>query len=121
MKGSLAIFETSARRWGNQRKIVQSPGLVGELAMIAPTEALGSIIAREPTTLLRVSRAVFHRVLGEYPRSAEAVRRMVSERLSSAFGTARAARLTAYQPRDDDRHRDMVGRPIPAARFLQDM
>lgn len=82
VKGSLAIFDNH-EALGEPARIVQSPGLVGELAMIAPTESAGSIIAREPTTLLRVSRAVFHRVLGEYPRSAEAVRRMVSERLSS--------------------------------------
>ena len=82
LKGSLAIFDTRDAL-GEPSKIVQAPGLVGELAMIAQTEAAGSIIAREPTTLLRVSRAVFHRVLGEYPRSANAVRHMVSERLSS--------------------------------------
>lgn len=82
VKGTLAIFN-NREALGEAARIVQSPGLIGELAMIAPTEPSGSIIAREPTTLLRVSRAVFHRVLGEYPRSAEAVRRMVSDRLSS--------------------------------------
>ncbi|MCB1533174.1 MAG: cyclic nucleotide-binding domain-containing protein [Rhodoblastus sp.] len=82
LKGSLAIFETRDAL-GEPSKVVHSPGLVGELAMIAETEAAGSIIAREPTTLLRVSRVVFHRVLSEYPRSADAIRRMVSERLSS--------------------------------------
>ena len=82
LKGSLAIFDTRDAL-GEPSKVVYSPGLVGELAMIAETEAAGSIISREPTTLLRVSRAVFHRILSEYPRSADAVRRMVSERLSS--------------------------------------
>ena len=82
LKGSLAIFDTRDAL-GEPSKVVYSPGLVGELAMIADTEAAGSIISREPTTLLRISRAVFHRVLSEYPRSADAVRRMVSERLSS--------------------------------------
>ncbi|MBX3524983.1 MAG: cyclic nucleotide-binding domain-containing protein [Rhodoblastus sp.] len=82
LKGSLAIFDTRDAL-GEPSKVVYSPGLVGELAMIAETEAAGSIISREPTTLLRISRAVFHRVLSEYPRSADAVRRMVSERLSS--------------------------------------
>ena len=82
LKGSLAIFDTRDAL-GEPSKVVYSPGLVGELAMIADTEAAGSIISREPTTLLRVSRAVFHRILSEYPRSADAVRRMVSERLSS--------------------------------------
>ena len=82
LKGSLAIFDTRDAL-GEPSKVVYSPGLVGELAMIAETEAAGSIISREPTTLLRISRAVFHRILSEYPRSADAVRRMVSERLSS--------------------------------------
>lgn len=82
VKGALAIFN-NREALGEPARIVQSPCLIGELAMIAPTEPSGSIIAREPTTLLRVSRAVFHRVLGEYPRSAEAVRRMVNDRLSS--------------------------------------
>ena len=82
LKGSLAIFDTRDAL-GEPSKVVYSPGLVGELAMIAETEAAGSIISREPTTLLRVPRAVFHRILSEYPRSADAVRRMVSERLSS--------------------------------------
>jgi len=85
VKGSLAVFE-SREALGEPTKIVQSPGLVGELAMIASTEAAGSIIAREPTTLLRVSRAVFHRVLGEYPRSAAAVRNMIHQRLSTISG-----------------------------------
>ena len=82
VKGSLAVFETR-ETLGEPARVVQSPGLVGEMAMIAPTEPAGSIMAREPTTLLRVSRTVFHRVLSEYPRSAEAVRRMIKERLSS--------------------------------------
>lgn len=82
VKGSLAIFD-NREALGEPAKIIQSPGLVGELAMISQTEQSGSIIAREPTTLLRVSRAMFHRVLNEYPRSAEAVRRMVGERLTS--------------------------------------
>jgi len=81
-KGSLAIFD-NREALGEPSRIVHSPGLVGELAMIAQTESTGSIIAREPTTLLRVPRTVFHRVLAEYPRSAEAVRRMMSERLTS--------------------------------------
>lgn len=82
VKGSVAIFD-NRESLGEPSKIIQSPGLIGELAMIARTDAAGSIIAREPTTLLRVSRAMFHRVLGEYPRSADAVRRMVGERLSA--------------------------------------
>ena len=64
LKGSLAIFDTRDAL-GEPSKVVYSPGLVGELAMIADTEAAGSIISREPTTLLRVSRAVFHRILSE--------------------------------------------------------
>ncbi|MFV0279850.1 MAG: cyclic nucleotide-binding domain-containing protein [Rhodoblastus sp.] len=81
MKGSLALFD-NRDAIGEPASIIKAPALIGELAMITSTEAAGSIIAREPTTLLRVSRVVFHRVLGEYPRSALAIQREVNGRLS---------------------------------------
>ena len=51
--------------------------------MITPTDFVGSIVAREPSTVLRITRAVFHRVLAEYPKSAQMVREALLERLKS--------------------------------------
>lgn len=82
MKGSLAIFDT-ADQIGVAKQVIRAPALVGELSMIAPTEFSGSIVAREPTTILKISRPVFHRVLEEYPRSAQSIRDALLERLTT--------------------------------------
>lgn len=82
VKGSLAIFD-DAEALGAPRQLVNAPALVGELAMIAQTQPLGSIMAREPTTLLKISRHVFHRILAEYPRSAQALHAILKERVIS--------------------------------------
>ena len=82
IKGSLAIFD-NPDQIGNARQIVRDPSLVGELSMITPTDFVGAIVAREPSTVLRITRAVFHRVLAEYPKSAQMVREALLERLKS--------------------------------------
>ena len=82
MRGSLAIFD-NADQIGAAKQVVRAPALVGELSMITPTDFTGSIVAREPSTLLRISRPVFHRVLEEYPRSAQSVREALLGRLKS--------------------------------------
>lgn len=82
VKGSLAVFD-NPESLGAPRRQVMAPALIGELSMIAETEPVGSIVAREPTTLLRISRNVFHRVLSEYPRSAAAIQSDIKKRLTS--------------------------------------
>lgn len=44
------------------------PGaLLGEMAMISPTERPATAVAAEISSILRIPRALFHRVLQEYP------------------------------------------------------
>jgi CRP-like cAMP-binding protein len=81
-KGALAIFD-NPDQIGAASQIIRAPALVGELSLIASTSFVGSIVAREPSTTLRISRAIFHRVLNEYPRSAVAIREALVERLKS--------------------------------------
>jgi CRP-like cAMP-binding protein len=81
-KGALAIFD-NPDQIGAASQIIRAPALVGELSLIASTSFAGSIVAREPSTTLRISRAIFHRVLNEYPRSAVAIREALVERLKS--------------------------------------
>lgn len=82
IKGSLAVFDNTDQI-GTPLQIVRAPSLIGELSLIAETEFVGSIVAREPSTTLRISRAVFHRVLNEYPQSAQAIRFALLERLQT--------------------------------------
>lgn len=60
--------------------------LIGEAAMIAETLRPAAARAREPSSVLKISRALFHRVLSEYPDGAARVRRIVAERLLTLQG-----------------------------------
>ncbi|RFB78511.1 cyclic nucleotide-binding domain-containing protein [Methylovirgula sp. 4M-Z18] len=61
--------------------IAQAGELVGELALLTPIERPVTALAREPTTVLRVPRPLFHRVLKEYPEAASRLQHMMQERV----------------------------------------
>jgi len=78
-------------------RIVRPPGLIGELAILTQTRRPATAIAREPTTVMRISRQLFHRVLHEFPESAERLRQFLSERLlqfTGELGSVRRNKLT---------------------------
>jgi hypothetical protein len=60
--------------------------LIGEMALLTATERPATITAREPSTVLKVTRTTFHRVLKEHPKSAIRVRASLEARLSRFTG-----------------------------------
>lgn len=61
---------------------VVGPGtLIGELALFANVDRPVTAIAREPTQVMKLSRSVMRRVLGESPESARAIASAIGERL----------------------------------------
>jgi CRP-like cAMP-binding protein len=66
---------------GAPRAIVP-PMLVGEMALLTETERPGTLIARSPSSVLRITRDLFQRVLREFPRSARQTRDFVESRLA---------------------------------------
>jgi CRP-like cAMP-binding protein len=62
-------------------KIVRPFALIGEIALMASTMRPVTAIAREPTTVLKTPRVLFHRVLEQYPLTAARVRTFLSKRL----------------------------------------
>ena len=64
-------------------QIVGPHTLIGEIALISPTERPVTAIAREPSTVLKVSRALFHRMLKEFPKSAHRLRAAIQARLAA--------------------------------------
>ncbi|MGA9487995.1 MAG: cyclic nucleotide-binding domain-containing protein [Methylocella sp.] len=54
--------------------------------MLTETRRPATAIAREPSTVLRISRPLFHRILQEFPESAERLRQSLSERLGQFIG-----------------------------------
>ena len=78
-------------------RIVRPPGLIGDAALLTQTRRPASAIAREPSTVLRISRQLFHRVLREFPDSAERLRQSLRARLlqfTEELGAMRRNTLT---------------------------
>ena len=66
---------------GSERSRVAGPGaLIGERAMIAEVFRPSSARATESTTVLRIPRQIFHRVLAEFPKDAGRIRAHLAAR-----------------------------------------
>jgi len=61
--------------------IVRAPTLIGESALVTETTRGATATAREPSSVLRITRALFHRVLAEFPDSATRLHDSLRERL----------------------------------------
>ena len=66
--GAIAMIEDDA---STADAIIGAGGLIGEVALITETRRPATAIAREPTTVLRLSRAMFRRTMEEYPQLAQ--------------------------------------------------
>ncbi len=79
LSGSIAL---DASDYSSTARIVRPPALIGEIALLTPTARPATAIAREPSTVLRISQLLFRRVLSEYPTSAERLRQSLAARLT---------------------------------------
>jgi CRP-like cAMP-binding protein len=78
VSGAIAIESADH---GQAARVVRAPTLIGDMALITKTRRPATATAREPTAVLKISRQLFHRVLGDSPRSAERLKHMLSDRL----------------------------------------
>jgi CRP-like cAMP-binding protein len=68
-------------------EIVAGPGtLLGELALIAETKRPATATAREPSTVIRISRSLFLKMLEGYPEAADILRQQISVRMQQSVG-----------------------------------
>jgi CRP-like cAMP-binding protein len=81
LTGSVALDEKNDG--GPPAHIVRPDSLIGEVALLIETERPATAIAREPSTVLKISRELFHRVLREYPESAKRVRAAMAGELKA--------------------------------------
>ena len=68
---------------GGTHRAITPPMLVGELALVTETERPGTLIARSPSSVLKISRDLFQRVLREFPRTATQTRDFIEARLAA--------------------------------------
>jgi CRP-like cAMP-binding protein len=67
-QGSIALIEDDTK---TADAIIGPGALIGEIALISETKRPATAIAREPTTVLRLSRGMFRRTMEEYPELAQ--------------------------------------------------
>jgi CRP-like cAMP-binding protein len=79
LRGSIALQENDDGSAASQ--IIEPDSLIGEVALVVETERPATAIARGPSTVLKISRTLFHRVLREYPQSAVRLRATMADEL----------------------------------------
>jgi len=76
-RGSFALRPES----GGEADVVAGPGtLLGESALLAETRRPATATAREDSTVLRIPRAMFLKMLEGYPDAAERLREVIAAR-----------------------------------------
>jgi CRP-like cAMP-binding protein len=82
-EGSLKLTMHDPRR--SNPSVTFGPGaLIGELALITETVCPATAIAAEPTTVMRISRSLFRKVLEGFPEAARLLRDQFLERANLA-------------------------------------
>jgi CRP-like cAMP-binding protein len=80
-EGSL-VLEPGTPNEGHEYTV--GPGtLLGELALLTDTVSPVTVIAKEPTVLIRISRNLFRKMLEGYPGAAERLRDAMAERVDA--------------------------------------
>jgi CRP-like cAMP-binding protein len=69
-----SIMLTAGGRSGPRTRMAREGALIGENAMLAEVHRPAAARATENSLVLRISRAVFHRVLSEFPKEALRIR-----------------------------------------------
>ena len=64
-----------------KEKIVGPGTLIGELALLTDMVSPATAIAKEPTTVIRISRNLFRKMLEGYPAAAKKLHDVMAERL----------------------------------------
>jgi len=82
-KGALKLTKHDPRR--SDPSVTLGPGaLIGELALLTETVRPVTAIAAEPTTVIRISRSLFLKVLDGFPEAARLMRDRIADRANLA-------------------------------------
>ena len=84
--GGYVVLSGAIAMQGPPDTFVRAPALIGELALVAETLRPATAVARDPTSVLKVPRALYRRILAEYPESAARVRANTAARLFALRG-----------------------------------
>lgn len=86
VQGSLELEQTRNGRAVSAGTVPEG-ALLGELALLTPTQRPATAVARTPVEVVKIPRTAFRRTLEEYPRSAEALRQRLAARVTELTGS----------------------------------
>ena len=90
-EGSFALTAASKA----MGEVIAGPGtLLGELALIAETKRPATATAREPSTVIRISRSLFLKMLEGFPDAAQRLRDYIAARTNQAARDMIDVRMT---------------------------
>jgi CRP-like cAMP-binding protein len=96
-------FSLKANGSSRTEEMVAGPGtLLGELALLAETRRPATATALEPSTVIRISRSLFLKMLEGYPEAAQKLRDQLAERAEQSIreiGNVRAMLDASEAPR----------------------
>jgi CRP-like cAMP-binding protein len=92
-----AVVLDASRNGKVSVNIVQPPGVLGQMSINATSTRAATAIALEPSRLLKVSRDLFHRVLEDYPQSADDMRQALAARLRHFAREVKSIKTAAAQ------------------------
>jgi CRP-like cAMP-binding protein len=79
-------FELRPAALMNAPEVVAGPGtLLGELALLVETSRPATAVAREPSTVIRISRSLFLKMLEGYPDAAQTLRDQIAARTEQSM------------------------------------
>jgi len=88
ISGGLELSSTSSD--GMQRtEAIAGPGtMISELALVTLVERKFTAVAREDTSIIRITRALFHRLIEEYPAAARLIENRIRDNLAELAAKA---------------------------------
>jgi CRP-like cAMP-binding protein len=96
LSGSIVLSARSQK--GERQRVAAAGALIGANAMIAENARPSSARAAENSVVLRITRAIFHRVLGEFPKEAARIRADLAERTRKMSAALEELRARAIDP-----------------------
>ena len=91
LEGQVELF--LARRFNSPVRTISVGGLIGEVALLAPTERPIWAIAATDCLTLKITRGAVLRVLNEFPEGAAALRQMLVGRVKSLLAELASQQL----------------------------
>ena len=88
--GRFELTTLDARGTSRVEAVVEAGTLLSELALVTLVERKYTAVALEDSTVIRITRALFHRLIEEYPEAAQLIESRVRENFAAMVKQATA-------------------------------